>query len=44
MSYHKYQVKISDRQKERLQNAIQSKKAVSLRLAKDNLSGDDMIH
>ena len=43
MSYQRYHETISDKQKEKLQDAVNSGKAVSLRLSKNHLSGNDMI-
>ena len=43
MSYIQYHMTVSAGQKEKLQNAVNTKKAVSLRLSKDNLVGDDMF-
>ena len=43
MSYIQYHMTVSAGQKEKLQNAVNTKKAVSLRLSKDNLVGNDMF-
>ena len=43
MSYIKYNVNISKGQEDKLQNGIKSKKAVSLRLSKDDLVGTHML-
>ena len=43
MSYIQYHMAVSAGQKEKLQNAVNTKKAVSLRLSKDNLVGNDMF-
>ena len=43
MSYIQYHITVSAGQKEKLQNAVNTKKAVSLRLSKDNLVGNDMF-
>ncbi len=43
MSYIQFNVTVSDSQKDKLQNAIKSKKAVSLRLSKNDLTGSDLL-
>ena len=43
MSYIKYNVNISKGQEDKLQNAIKYKKAVALRLSKDDLVGNHML-
>ncbi len=43
MSYIQFNVTVSESQKDKLQNAIKSKKAVSLRLSKNDLTGSDLL-
>ena len=43
MSYIQYNVNISKGQESKLQNAIKSKKAVALRLSKNDLVGTHML-
>lgn len=43
MTYNQYHITVSGNQKEKLQNAVKNKKAVCLRLAKGNLTGNDMF-
>ncbi len=43
MSYIQYNVNVSKGQEDKLHKAIKSKKAVSLRLSKDDLVGDDVL-
>ena len=42
MTYNQYHITVSGNQKEKLENAVKNKKAVCLRLAKANLTGNDI--
>ena len=43
MSYTQYKLNVSDGQKDKLRNAAKTKKAVSLRLSKNDLVGNDIM-